>query len=77
MGSGSYTRLELPVWSLHVLPFSVFVLTGYSGFLQDMHVKLIRLLGHFKLKLDQGVPCRHSGLAPSSCNSLYKEVEDE
>ncbi|MEQ2244678.1 hypothetical protein ILYODFUR_019726 [Ilyodon furcidens] len=41
----------LSAWSLHVLPVHAWVLTGYSGFLQqskDMHV---RLIDHSKLPL--------------------------
>ena len=48
---GSIPTWGLSVWSLHVLPVYVWVLSGYSGFLplsKNMHV---RLIGVSKLSL--------------------------
>ena len=41
----------LSVWSLHVLPMYVWVLSGYSGFLPPSKNMDIRLIGDSKLSL--------------------------
>ena len=45
---------DLSVWSLHVLPVSAWVFTGYSGFLPQSK-NMLRLIGDSKLPLGVNV----------------------
>ncbi|XP_078079868.1 solute carrier family 15 member 1-like isoform X2 [Mustelus asterias] len=45
---------SLPVWSLHILPVSVWVSSGCSGFLSQSKDVRVRLIGHAKLTLVSG-----------------------
>ena len=42
-------QLVLSVWSVHVVPIYVRVLSGYSGFLSLSESVHVRLIGHSKL----------------------------
>ena len=45
---------DLSVWSLHVLPVSAWVFTGYSGFLPQSK-NMLRLIGDSKLPVGVNV----------------------
>ena len=53
----------LSVWSLHVLPVYVWVLSGYSGFLPPSKIMHVRLIGGSKLSL---------GVSVSVCGCLSR-----
>ena len=54
-GSWFESQLVLSVWSLHVLPVSAWVLSGYSGFLPPSKNMHVRLIGDSKLSLGVSV----------------------
>ena len=41
----------LPVWSLHILPMSLWVSSGCSGFLPQSKDVLVKLIGHAKFPI--------------------------
>ena len=52
---GFNSRLVLSVWSLHVLPVYVWLLSGYSGFLPPSKHMHVRLIGESKLSVGVNV----------------------
>jgi len=48
---GSISSRGFSVWSLHVLPLYVWVLSGYSGFLPPSKNMHVRLIGDSKIAL--------------------------
>ena len=67
---GSIPTWNLSVWSLHVLPVYVWVLSGYSGFLPPSKNMHVRLIGDSKIVLRSECECMWLFVSVWPCDGL-------